>query len=104
VHLCAVAGSDGIAKVWMTDVTLQGDGDGVRDCDACAVSNWARLYAEGMHLHLQPLSMIIQLTCLNIPTPLSSKRRRRLSCEEMNFLAAVEGSKKNQRGLCKPSS
>lgn len=33
----------------MTDVTLQGDGDGVRDCDACALSNWARVYAEGAH-------------------------------------------------------
>lgn len=41
------AGNDGIGKMWLTDVTLQGDGDGVRDCDACGLSNWARVYAEG---------------------------------------------------------
>ena len=43
------AGVDDVSKLWMTDVTLQGDGDGVRDCDACGLSSWARVYAEGAH-------------------------------------------------------
>lgn len=43
------AGVDDVSKLWMIDVTLQGDGDRVRDCDACGLSSWARVYAEGVH-------------------------------------------------------
>jgi hypothetical protein len=37
------------AAVWMTGVTLQGNGDGVEDCWACGLIFWAkaRVYAEG---------------------------------------------------------
>lgn len=46
-QLVAVYGSN--ARLWLTDVTLQGNGDGVRDCDDCAleVSGSALAYASG---------------------------------------------------------
>jgi hypothetical protein len=35
------------SKMWMTAVTLQGDGDGVDDCDTCGVCSGGQVYAEG---------------------------------------------------------
>ena len=39
-------------EVWMTEVTLQGNGDGERDCDDCSlrVFTEAAVYAEGARL------------------------------------------------------
>lgn len=35
-------------QLWMTGVTLQGNGDGVLDCYTCALDLWAAsVYAEG---------------------------------------------------------
>jgi hypothetical protein len=35
--------------MWMTNITIQGDGEGTADCDSCAihVSGGASLYAKG---------------------------------------------------------
>jgi hypothetical protein len=35
------------SKMWMTAVTLQGDGDGVDDCKTCGVWSTGQVYAEG---------------------------------------------------------
>lgn len=39
-----------LAEVWMTNVTLQGNGDDIRDCDNCGlrVADNASVYAEGV--------------------------------------------------------
>ena len=38
------------AELWMTGVTLQGNGDGVRDCWHCGFSGSGMLHAEGSFL------------------------------------------------------
>ena len=35
------------SELWMTGVTLQGNGDGVQDCDDCALFSTGLLYAYG---------------------------------------------------------
>ena len=35
------------AELWMTGVTLQGNGDGERDCDHCGIQSAGSVYAEG---------------------------------------------------------
>jgi hypothetical protein len=37
----------GQGSLWMTSVTLQGDGDGVANCQQCALDVTSQLYAEG---------------------------------------------------------
>ena len=34
-------------RLWMTEVTLQGNGDGVRDCHACGLFFWGLVFAQG---------------------------------------------------------
>ena len=48
--------ADSPAEVWMTGVTLQGNGDGERDCSDCGVISRGHVYAEGaatasLHVH-----------------------------------------------------
>lgn len=38
------------AKLWMTNITMQGDGQRNDDCDVCGMrSSEAMVYAEGMY-------------------------------------------------------
>lgn len=50
------------AEVWMTGVTLQGNGDGQRDCSSCGllVGSDASVYAEGV---LPVCSRILLFAC-----------------------------------------
>lgn len=62
------------SQVWMTDVTLQGNGNGMRVCDECALSVWLEgsAYAQGAataHQHFIALAVIfyaevVERSCL----------------------------------------
>jgi hypothetical protein len=36
-----------LGSLWMTAVTLQGDGDGIFDCESCGLLTLGKVYAEG---------------------------------------------------------
>ena len=40
------------SELWMTGVTLQGNGDGECDCSSCGVYAEGHVYAEGARLHV----------------------------------------------------
>lgn len=66
-HLIEARGAAG--NLWTTNTTLQGNGDGLRDCWACGIYTWegAKSYAEGVVLCLLPcpkLSSILQAPCM----------------------------------------
>lgn len=45
----------GQGSLWMTAVTLQGDGNSIANCHQCALDVTSQLFAEGMNsAHSQP--------------------------------------------------
>lgn len=52
-------------RLWMTEMTLQGNGDGVRDCWACGIYSWegATVYVAGAFLRQCILRLLYVAAC-----------------------------------------